>query len=60
MYKKECCEEKHVGLLLIGEGEKITMFLSMILIGSCMITHYIAEENVFNAIVYMLSLQKKC
>ena len=54
MYKKECCEEKHVGILLIGEGEKSTMFLSMILIGSCMITHYIAEENVFNAIVYML------
>ena len=60
MYKKECCEEKHVGLLLIGEGEKNTMLLSMILIDSCMIIHYIAEENVFNDIVYMLSLQKKC
>ena len=24
---KQCCEEKHVDLLLIGEGEKNTMFL---------------------------------
>ena len=26
MYQKHCCEEKHVELLLIGEGEK-NMFL---------------------------------
>ena len=56
---KQCCEEKHVDLLLIGEGEKNTMFLSKILIRSCMITHYIVEENIFVVIVYMLSLAKK-
>ena len=36
-----------------------TMFLLMISIESCMIIQYIAEENIFVAIVYMLSLQKK-
>ena len=36
---KKCCEEKHIDLLLIGEGEKNTMFLSMISIDSCMIIH---------------------
>ena len=42
-----------------GEGEKNTMFLSMISIDSCMIIHYIMEENIFVVIAYMLSLQKK-
>ena len=51
---KQCCEEKHVDLLM-GEGEK-NMFLSKISIDSCMIIHNIAEENVFVVIVYMLSL----
>ena len=55
---KKCCEEKHVDLL-IREGKKIITFLSIILIDSCMIIHYIAEENIFVVIVYMLSLQKK-
>ena len=32
-----CCEEKHVYLLLIGEKEKNTMFLSKISIDSCLI-----------------------
>ena len=36
---KQCCEEKYVDLLLIGEREKNTMFLSKILICSCMIIH---------------------
>ena len=31
IYQKKCCEEKHVDLLLTREGEKYTMFLSMIL-----------------------------
>ena len=56
---KKCCKEKHIDLLLIGEGEKNTTFLSMISIDSCMIIHYIAEESIFPVIVYMLSLQKK-
>ena len=56
---KKCCKEKYVDVLLIGEGEKNTMFLSVISIDSGMIIHYIAEENIFVVIVYMLSLQKK-
>ena len=59
MYQKKYCKEKHVDLLLIEEGEKSTIFLSMILIDSCMAIHYIVEENIFVVIVYMLSLQKK-
>ena len=35
------------------------MFLSKISINSCMIIHYILEENIFVVIAYMLSLQKK-
>ena len=31
----------------------------MILIDSCMVIHYIVEENIFVVIVYRLSLQKK-
>ena len=56
---KRCCKEKHVDLFLIEEGEKNTRFLSVILIDSCMIIHYIVEGNLFVVIVYMLSLQKK-
>ena len=56
---KKYCKEKHVDLLLIGEGEKNTTFLSMISIDSCTIIHYIVEENIFAFIVYMLSLKKK-
>ena len=37
---KQCCEEKNVDLLLIGEGgNKNIMFLSKILIHLCMIIH---------------------
>ena len=57
---KKCCEEKHVDILLFGEGEKNTMLLSKILIlSSIIIIHYIVEENIFIVIVYTLSLQKK-
>ena len=48
---KKCCKEKHVDLLLIGEGEKSNMFLSMIFIDSCIIIYYIVEENIFVAVV---------
>ena len=37
---KQCFEEKHVDLSLIGEREKKTMFLSKISIRSCMIIHH--------------------
>ena len=33
---KKCCKEIHIDLLLIGEGEKNTIFLSMISMDSCM------------------------
>ena len=48
---KKCCKEKHVDLLLIWEGEKSNMFLSMIFIDSCMIIYYIVEENIFVVVV---------
>ena len=58
---KKCCEKNHVDLLLIGEGEKSTMFLSKISIHSCMIIHYIVEarKHFFVIIIYTLSIQKK-
>ena len=36
---------KHVELLLIKEGEKNTMFLSMISIDSCLIIHYRGKKH---------------
>ena len=57
--KRKCCKEKDVDLLLIGEEERNTMFLSMVSIDSCMIIHYIEKENIFVFIFYTLSLQKK-
>ena len=54
MYQKKCCEDKHVALLLIGEENKSTMFLSKISIHSCMIIHYIVEENIFVVIAWKL------
>ena len=59
IHQKKCCEEKYVDLLLIGKIEKNTMFLLTILIDSCMIIHYIVEENIFVFIFYTLSLEKK-
>ena len=58
MHQKKCCNKKHVELLLIGEREKNTTFLSKILIGTFMMIHYIVEEKNFGVIVYMCSLQK--
>ena len=58
MHQKKCCNKKHVELLLIGEREKNTTFLSKILIGTFMMIHYIVEEKNFGVIVYTCSLQK--
>ena len=58
MYQKKL-RRNNFDLLLIGEGEKGPMFLSNTLIDSCIMIHYIAEENMSAVIVYMLSLQKK-
>ena len=57
---KKCCQDKHVDLLLVGEGEKKHYhFLSKISIHSCMIIHYIMEENIFGVIVCKLLEQQK-
>ena len=52
---KICCKEKHVDLLLIGEGEKkhYVLFNDFNIF---MYNH--VEENIFVVIVYMFSLQK--
>ena len=42
---KQRCGEKHLDFLLKLETETNTMFLSNILIYSCMKTHYIVEET---------------
>ena len=54
---KQCCKEKHVDLLLIGE-ERDFMFLSKFLILSCMTLLYFMEENIF-VVVYKLLVQTK-
>ena len=60
MFQKDIAKKKHIDFLLMAEEEKKTMFLSMISIDSCMIIHYIVEENIFIVIVYAFSLQKEC
>ena len=58
---KKCCEEKHVDLLLTGEEGKrhyvLTKNFNIFI--SCIIIHYIVDENIFAVIVYKLSVQKK-
>ena len=57
MYSKNVnCEEKHVNLLLIGEG---SMFLSKILIYFSMIIRYIVEEKNFVVNFWKLFKQQK-
>ena len=51
-------EEKHVELLLTGEGEK-KHYVLINGFNRLMYDHYIMEENIFVVIVYTLSLQKK-
>ena len=55
VYQKDLVK-KNVDLLLIGEGDKKTMFLAMISVDLHMIIHYIVEENMFVVVVFMLSL----
>ena len=45
---KKCYKEKHADLLFIRKGQKNTTFLSMISKDSCMIVHYIVEENILS------------
>ena len=44
---KQCCEDKHADLLLIGEGEKNITFLSKISVDSCMIIHTSCKKASF-------------
>ena len=53
---KKCCEDKHVDILLIGEGEKEHYVL---IEDFNTFMQYIVEENIFIIIIYMLLLQKK-
>ena len=53
---KKCCEEKHVGLLLIGE--KNTMFLSKILILSCMIILYMVDKTFLSILFTSFQLEE--
>ena len=39
MSQKKCCQDKHVDLLLIGEGKKKSAMFLEISIHSCMITY---------------------
>ena len=52
----KCCEDKHIDLLLIGEGEKKHYVLIKNFNTFMYDLHYIVEENIFVVIVYMLSL----
>ena len=58
MCQKECCQDKHVDLLLIDERGKKHYVLSNILVHSSMILHYIDVKNIFSVIVYKLLEQQ--
>ena len=44
---------------MTGEADKDTMFLSKILTRSCIMIHYIVEENICVVIVYKFLEQQK-
>ena len=52
-------EDKHVDLLLIGEGEKKHYVFIKDFNTLCMIIHYIVEENIFVFIVCKLLEKQK-
>ena len=56
---KQCCEEKHVDLSLIGEGQK--KYYGLIKNFHTFINYQLIHrgKNIFIVIVYMLSLQNK-
>ena len=51
---KQCSEEQHVDLLLIGKEGKRHYILIKDFNISCMIIHYIVEENIFVVVAYKL------
>ena len=51
---RKWCEEKYVDLLLTGEKEKGTMFLSKILMNSCEIIHCIVEKKILLSLLFRI------
>ena len=56
--RKKCCQQKNFDLLFIG-GEGKRHYILIKDLNTCTIILYIAEEDIFPAIVCKLSLQKK-
>ena len=61
-YQKNVSKKKHVDLLLIGEREKNTMFLSMISIDSYTIIHYIERKHSYCCCLHVFNTEEisKC
>ena len=61
-YQKNVSKKKHVDLLLIGEREKNTMFLSMISIDSYTIIHYIERKHSYCCCLHAFTTEEisKC
>ena len=61
-YQKNVYKKKHVDLLLIGEREKNTMFLSMISIDSYTIIHYIERKHSYCCCLHAFNTEEisKC
>ena len=61
-YQKNVSKKKHVDLLLIGEREKNTMFLSMISIDSYTIIHYIERKHSYCCCLHAFNTEEisKC
>ena len=55
---KSMCQKKTCWFIIDRRKMQKAMFLSKILIHSCMIIHYIAEENIFAVIIYHILVQK--
>ena len=59
MYQKNIVEKNMLIYYSYEKNERDTMFLSQILILSCMIILYTVQKNIFVIIVYKLLVQKK-
>ena len=55
---KKCCEEKHIGLILIGEREEKNYIIMSDFSAFMFDCTYIVEETIFVAIVYKLLEQQ--
>ena len=61
-YQKNVSKKKHVDLLLIGEREKNTMFLSMISVDSYTIINYIERKHSYCCCLHAFNTEEisKC